>query len=163
MLGVIQRGIILIFIPLLTLLADVMLKLTCTNQRFGTVIIQYLSKRYLYNANKQAYKYLLEQFQGLLRSTLTTVFIFLSLQFIINHSNTRDSFMKCLHHTTLRVITLDEAHIHVQHGTFCSEIRALQALFFAKIFGNQPHMTSPRLIALTATMVTPTYCCHPNC
>ena len=34
-LGVIERGIVLIFIPLLTLSADVMNKFTCANQNFG--------------------------------------------------------------------------------------------------------------------------------
>ncbi len=53
MLGVIEQGIVLIFIPLLTLSADEILKFTCANQCFGAVIIQHLDK--LYNANKQAY------------------------------------------------------------------------------------------------------------
>jgi hypothetical protein len=53
---------------------------------------------------------------------------------------------------------MDEAHIHVQHGTsFCSDIRALQVEFFRKIFGNQPIIKRPRLIILSATpkMYTP--------
>jgi hypothetical protein len=64
MLGVIKQGIVLIFIPLLMLLANVMLKFTCANQHFGAVIIQHLDK--LYDANKQAYRNLLEQCQGFL-------------------------------------------------------------------------------------------------
>jgi superfamily II DNA helicase RecQ len=125
-LGVIKRGIVLIFIPLLTLSADVMSKFTCTDQHFGAVTIQHLDK--LYNANKQVYKDLLQRSQGLLCSITTTVFIFLFPQFIINHPNARDVFIKCSHHATLHVVTLDKAHIHVQHGTsFRSKIRALQA------------------------------------
>jgi hypothetical protein len=50
-LGVIERGIILIFIPLLTLSADVMSKFTCANQKFGTVAVQHLDE--LFDANKQ--------------------------------------------------------------------------------------------------------------
>jgi hypothetical protein len=49
MLGVIECGIVLIFIPPLTLSASVMSKFTYTNQRFGAVIIQRLNE--LYNAN----------------------------------------------------------------------------------------------------------------
>jgi hypothetical protein len=64
MLGVIKWGIFLIFIPLLMLLVNVMLKFTCTNQRLGTVIIQHLDK--LHDANKRAYSNLLEQCGGLL-------------------------------------------------------------------------------------------------
>jgi hypothetical protein len=44
MLGVIKRGTVLIFIPLLMLSADVMSKLTCANQRFGAIIIQHLDE-----------------------------------------------------------------------------------------------------------------------
>jgi superfamily II DNA helicase RecQ len=151
MLGVIERGIVLIFIPLLTLSADVMSKFTCANHRFGTVIIQHLDE--IFDANKLAYKDLLERCRGLRGSTTTTVFLFLSPQFLINHSDAREIFIKCSHCTTLRVVALDEAHIHVQHGTsFCSEIRALQDQFFSRIFGNQPAMIRPRLVALTATM-----------
>jgi hypothetical protein len=53
MLGVIERGIVLIFTPLLTLLTRVMLKFKCANQHFGANIIQHLDK--LYDANKQTY------------------------------------------------------------------------------------------------------------
>jgi hypothetical protein len=57
-LGVIKQGIILIFIPLLMLPADVMSKFTCANHCFGTIIIQHLGE--LCDANKSAYKDLLE-------------------------------------------------------------------------------------------------------
>jgi hypothetical protein len=43
-LGVIEWGIVLIFIPLLTLSANIMSKLTCADLCFGTVIIQHLNK-----------------------------------------------------------------------------------------------------------------------
>jgi superfamily II DNA helicase RecQ len=50
---------------------------------------------------------------------------------------------------------MDEAHIHVQHGTsFCEDIRALRIEFFRKVYGNQPRDLRPRLIALTATFPT---------
>ncbi len=42
MLGVIERGIALIFIPLLTLSANVMSKFTCTDQHFGAITIQHV-------------------------------------------------------------------------------------------------------------------------
>jgi hypothetical protein len=63
-LGLIERGIVLISIPLLTLSSNVMSKFTCANQRFGAVIIQHLDE--LYDLNKPAYKDLLECYKGLL-------------------------------------------------------------------------------------------------
>jgi hypothetical protein len=56
-------------------------------------------------------------------------------------------------------VAMDEAHIHVQHGTsFHSDIFALRVEFFRKIFGNKPIVKRPRLIILSATfpkMYTP--------
>jgi hypothetical protein len=52
-LGVIEQGIILIFIPLLTLSANVMSKFTCTNQNFGAIAVQHLDE--LFDANKRVY------------------------------------------------------------------------------------------------------------
>ena len=49
MLGVIKRGIVLIFIPLLTLSADVMSKFLCANQNSGTVPIQHCPPQQLYS------------------------------------------------------------------------------------------------------------------
>jgi hypothetical protein len=98
-LGVIEWGIVLILIPLLTLSANVMLKFMSADLRFRAVIIQYLNE--LYDANKNAYKDLLQCCWGLLWSTTTTVFIFLSPQFLINHPDACNVFIECLHHTTL--------------------------------------------------------------
>ena len=127
-----ERGIVLIFIPLLTLSADVMNKFTCANQNFSAITVQHLDK--LFDANKQVYDDLLERCHGLRRSTTTTVFIFLSPQFLINHP---EVFIECSHRTTLRVIALDEAHIHVQHSTsFRSKIRALQVYYLPRYFVN---------------------------
>ena len=102
-----------------------MSKFTCANQQFGAVAVQHLDE--LFDANKQVYYDLLERCRGLRRSTTTTVFIFVLPQFLINHPEACEVFIECSHHTTLRVIVLDEVHIHIQHGTsFRSEIRALQ-------------------------------------
>jgi superfamily II DNA helicase RecQ len=129
MLGVMERGIVLIVIPLLTLSADVMSKFTCADQRFGTVMVQHLGE--LYDGNKKVYHELLERCHSLQRSTTTTVFIFLSPQFLINHPDARDVFIACSHRATLRVVAIDKAHIHVQHGTsFRGEIHAFAKYVF---------------------------------
>jgi superfamily II DNA helicase RecQ len=99
-LGVIERGIILIFIPLLTLSADVMSKFMSADQQFGAVALQHLDE--LFDANKRVYYNLLERCRGLLQSTTTTIFIFLSPQFLINHPEAREVFIGCSHWTTLR-------------------------------------------------------------
>jgi hypothetical protein len=129
-LGVIERGIVPIFIPLLTMSTNVMSKFTSASMHFRTVILQHLNELFDYNRN--AYRALLERCRALLRSRTMTLFIFLSPRFVINHPDAREVFIECSNRTTLWVVTLDEAHIHVQHGmSFRSEICALQTLFFS--------------------------------
>ena len=77
-LGVMERGFILIFIPLLTLSADVMSKFTSADLSFGAVTVQHLDE--LYDGNIKVYHDLLDRCRSLLRSTTMTVFIFLSPQ-----------------------------------------------------------------------------------
>jgi len=156
-LGVIERGIILIFIPLLTLLADMMHKFEEYNPTWGNVGVYHLDE--LYDCNRQLYHSLLCGCTSLGRDTSSTFFILLSPQFLflINHRDALDIFVSCAHERTLtlRVIAMDEAHIHVQHGTsFREDICALRIKFFRKVYGNQPRDLRPRLIALMATFPT---------
>ncbi len=54
---------------------------------------------------------------------------------------------------------MDEAHIHVQHGTsFYNDIHALHVDFFMRVFGNQSADWRPWLIALSATFSTSYIC-----
>ena len=89
------------------------------------------------------------------QSTTLTLFLFLSPQFFVNHRDSLDVFVKCTQKGILRLIAMDEAHIHVQHGTsFRDDICALHVEFFRRIYGNQPSYRRPRLIALSATFPT---------
>ena len=152
-LGVIERGIVLIFIPLLTLSADVMHKFEAANTTWGNVGVYHLDE--LYDSNRSAFHSLLRRCSTIERNTTSTLFVFLSPQFLVHHRNTLDIFVICAGERTLRLIAMDEAHIHVQHGTsFRDDIRALRAEFFVKVYGNQPILRRPRLIALSATFPT---------
>jgi superfamily II DNA helicase RecQ len=151
---VIERGIVLIFIPLLTLSADVMHKFEAYNPTWGKVGVYHLDDT-MYDCDRQLYSSFLRSCSSMRQDTSSTFFVFLSPQSLINHRDALDVFVACAHDQTLRVIAMDEAHIHVQHGTsFREEIRALRIEFFKKIFGNQPRDLHPRMIALTATLPT---------
>jgi superfamily II DNA helicase RecQ len=150
---VIERGIVLIFIPLLTLSADVMHKFDAANTTWGNVGVYHLDE--LYDANRSVFDSILQRCLTIKRNTTSTLFIFLSPQFLVHHRNTLDIFLICARERTLRLIAIDEAHIHVQHGTsFRDDIRALRAEFFIQVYGNQPSVRRPRLIALSATFPT---------
>ena len=120
---------------------------------WGNVGMYHLDE--LYNCNRQLYHSLLSRCALLSRDTSSTFFIFLSPQFLNNHRDTLNKFVSCAHKWTLRVIAMDEDHIHVQHGTsFREDICALRIKFFRKVYGNQPRDLRPRLIALMATFPT---------
>ena len=98
------------------------------NPTWGNVGVYHLDE--LYNCNRQLYHSLLSGCSLLGRDTSSTFFILLSPQFLflINHRDALDVFFLCAHERTLtlRVIAMDEAHIHVQHRTsFREDIRAL--------------------------------------
>jgi hypothetical protein len=109
----------------------------------------------LYNCNRSAFFKLLCCCLSINQSTSLTLFIFLSAQFLINHHNVLNIFVTCVQEHTLCLIAMDEARIHIQHGTsFCDDIRALCMDFFRWVFGNQPVNQHLRLIVLSATFPT---------
>jgi superfamily II DNA helicase RecQ len=149
-LGVIERGITLIFIPLLMLLADVMHKFQAANTTWGNVGVYHLDE--LYDSNRPAFDRVVRSCSAIKCNTTSTLFIFLSPQFLVHHRSAMDIFVTCARERTLCLIVMDEAHIHIQHGTsFCDNICALRAKFFTQVYGNQSSDRRPRLIALSAT------------
>ena len=74
-LGVIKQGIVLIFIPLLTLSANVMHKFEDTIMTWGNVGVYHLDE--LYNCNCLVFKRLLQRCLSIDRSTTSTLFLFL--------------------------------------------------------------------------------------
>jgi len=124
-LDVIERGITLIFIPLLTLSADVMHKFEHTATTWGNVGVYHLDE--LFDSNCSAFARLLRRCLLIERNTACSLFMFLSPQFLINRRAALHIFVSCAHERTLQLIMMDEAHIHVQHGTsFSDDIRALR-------------------------------------
>jgi superfamily II DNA helicase RecQ len=149
-LGVIEKGIVLIFISLLTLSANVMHKFKSSNLTWGNIGIYHLDK--IYDCNTMAYNKLLHRCSLVEQSTSSTLFIFISPQFLIHHPDALGVFVTCTQERTLRLIAMDEVHIHVQHGSsFHQEICALRIEFFHSVYSNQPCKLQPWLIAMTAT------------
>lgn len=151
--GVCERAITLIFIPLLTLSADVMQKFTCANDTWGTVEVQHLDE--LYEANRSKYTTFLQRCRSMQRSTTSTTFVFLSPQFLVNHQDALAVFLHCAAERTLRLVVEDEAHLKVQHGmSFRGEIRQLRTIFYRKVFDPMNRRNWPKTIFLTGTLPT---------
>ncbi len=136
-LSVIERGIILIFIPLLTLSVNVMHKFKLSNPTCGNGGIYHLDKIFDYNCS--VYQKLLHRCSEIKQSMLSTLFIFLLPQFLINNPDALGIFIMCAQEWMLWLIAMDEVHIHVHHRlSFREEICALCVEFFRLIYSNQP-------------------------
>jgi hypothetical protein len=136
-LGVIKCSIVLIFILLLTLSANVMHKFEGAISTWGNVGVYHLDE--IYNCNCSVFFKLLCHCLSINRSISSMLLTFLSPQFSINHQNALNVFVTCAQERTLHLIAMDEARIHIQHGTsFRDDICTLRIDFFRWVFGNQP-------------------------
>ena len=130
-LGVIKQGIVMIFILLLTLLADVMHIFVAYNPTWGNVGVYHLDE--MIDSERHLFALLLRSCSSMRRDTSSTFFVFLSPKFLTNHCNALEVFLACTKARTLHVIAMDKAHIQVQHGTsFRDDIGALRANFFER-------------------------------
>ncbi len=71
-----ERGVTLIFIPLLALAADVMAKFERADKRWGRIDAFHLDE--LYDNSRETYRGLLHRVRTIERSTSSTLFILLS-------------------------------------------------------------------------------------
>ena len=148
--GHILGGICIIFIPLLTLSADVMAKFTAGDERWGSIEVQHLDELWL--NDKRKYRDVLERLGDVERTTTSAIFVFLSPQFLVNHRDALSVFLEAARKRTLRLVALDEVHLHVQHGTsFRAEIRELRDVFFRPVFDRSAKADHPYVIAQTGT------------
>ena len=71
--------------------------------------------------------------------TSSTLFLFSSPQFLINHDDFHLALISQARKGVLRLIKLDKLHLHVQHGTsFRQDICMLKDYFFLPIFTSIP-------------------------
>ena len=97
--------------------------------------------------------HLLDDLKQIPRNTTTTVFLFVSPQELSKHKDLRRTLLACNHRNVLRMILIDQFHMHCQHGMdLCHEIRTVFDEFIRPLMKRK---TSPYMIACTAT-------CSPN-
>jgi superfamily II DNA helicase RecQ len=131
--GVVEKGITLVIINLHSLSADQMSKFVGANQAYGTVEAHSVDE--VYNLSRRKYNELLGRVKSLQRNTSSTLFLFFSPQFLCNHREFTNLLIAKAEERVLRLVVVDEVHLHVQQGTsFRSEIRQLKDVLFAKMF-----------------------------
>ena len=150
--GLMLRGLVVIFVPLHALTADVMAKFAGANQRWGAV--QAFNLDELFDNAKNVYSDLLDSIRQMHVRTTTTTFAFMSPQFLVHHREALDVLLGAATRRVLRLVVLDEVHVHVQHGTsFRDVIRDLRDVFFRPVF--HPSRHSGKIKALFASGTVP--------
>ena len=141
--GIMLRGIVLIIIPLLSILADQIRKFRDANQAFGSVSVYHLDE--LAQGSDSKTQELFDMLSTLKRDTSSTIFLFSSPQFLIKHDNFRIALVSQARKGILRLVKLDEVHLHIQHGcSFREDINMLRDYFFVPIFTTVPERASKR-------------------
>ena len=150
-LGVLVGGVVIIFVPLLSLSADQMNKMKEANQKYGTVETHHLDE--LPDDRGKTLGRIVTRIEGLKATTTSTIFLFTSPQFLCKESSKEllSSLISARKRNVLRVVGIDEAHLMVQHSFFRVEIHMLTELFFKEIFDHDKS-THPIYLAMTATM-----------
>src|SRR6056300_1990588 len=129
-------GVVIIFVPLLSLSADQMNKMKEASQKFGTVETHHLDE-FPTNDGGTKLRTLVDRINRLEETTTSTIFLFTSPQFMCKSSNKSllDALLSAHQRAgVLRVVGIDEAHLFVLHSLFRVEIHMLTELFFKKIF-----------------------------
>jgi superfamily II DNA helicase RecQ len=157
MLGTLQNGICAVFIPLLSLSADVMKKFQSACQLYGSVRAYHLDE--IYEHSCSTYETVLERCQSLPPHTTSTIFLFSSPQHLCKSTRGLQTLLQCSEVGTLRQVVMDEVHLHVDHGlSFREDVRKLKDIFFLPVFQpRQDRQFKPSLLALTATMTKSLY------
>ena len=146
--GAIERGIVLVIVPLLALSADQLKKFKSANQAYGAVDAFHIDEVVKESAAK--YQEVLARLRSLRRSTTSTAFICSSPQFFTIHPAFCELMVKQANERVLQLIVVNEVHVYVQHGmSFRCEIRELKDVFFSKVFdklkqSSRPKSYSPR-------------------
>ena len=108
--GVYATGFTLIFIPLLTLSADVLAKFESANQHHVKVRVSHLDE--LHGVDRAKYRAFLSLCMSTKRSCQDTNFVFLSPQFFINHPDALKALLHSAGQRTLRLVVID---VHVRN------------------------------------------------
>ena len=113
-LGACLGGVVLIFVPLLALLADVLAKFTSGNDCYGTVEAQNLDEIKTNAYGK--YKQILRRLETLKANTSSTVFLSVSPHFLVDNADARKALLAAARNKTLRLVVIDKVHLHMQQG-----------------------------------------------
>ena len=151
MLGVMMGGVIVIIVPLLSLSADQMEKMTSISQQTGPMGTVHCDEM---PSEPGTLDPLIERIQQLDEKTSSTIFLLTSPQFLAKKSSAplREALFEAHSKGNLRGVVVDELHLFVQHSAFRPAIPMLKELFFEKIFPADDPESHPPALFMSATM-----------
>ena len=113
--GCVERGVVLIIVPLLALSADQLAKFKEGSQAYGTVEAHHMDE--LVKESRAKVFALMRRINLLERDTTSTIFVICSPQFLVHNSNFCSTIIKASSERILRLVVIDEVHLYVQHGS----------------------------------------------
>ena len=129
--GVVEKGLVYIMQNLHSLSADQLSKFQGANQAYGSVSAHNLDE--VWAQSRTQYNAILCRAASLRRDTTSTLFLMSSPQFLLKHVELVNVLAAQAKERVLRLVVVDEVHLHVQQGTtFRHEIRALKDAFFSQ-------------------------------
>ena len=141
-------GIVVVIVPLLALTADQISKIDEANQDRGSMKAVHLDEL----SSETIDNVVVPRMHAIGYDSQSTLFLFTSPQKLATTPSILDALFICHARQTLRLVTIDEAHLYAQHGsTFREEMRTLTVLFFEVVF-KKGAAFHPIFLAMTATM-----------
>ena len=110
--GSMLRAITLLIHPLLTLTGDQVGRFLEGSDVYGSMEAHNLDKQGSFNPGFQ-YK-LLKRLRRVQNNTTSTIFLFVSLQYLATNSGVQEELLRCSRRGTLRSVQLDKAHLYAQ-------------------------------------------------
>ena len=141
------------FVPLLSLSVDQMVKMKSAQQEYGAVGVDHLDELPMHEG---ALMQMVKSVDGINRGSTLTYFIITSPQAFVRNSSKPlvDALLRAHERNVLSTVAIDEAHLFVQHYSFCVAICLLRKIFFEKVFPKDYPKSHPIFLAMSATMTS---------
>ena len=141
-------GVTIVIVPLLSLTANQMARVSRASSKRMTVTAIHLDE----TSWEDVCNEVIPKMEALPEDTSSSLFLLCSPQYIAEKQIFRDALLSCNDRGLLRLVAIDEAHLFAMHGrSFREAIRVLADVFFFALFATERRFR-PLFLAMTATM-----------
>ena len=141
-------GVTLVVVPLLSLTANQMARVSRASSRRMSISAIHLDETSWEDVEGKV----IPKMESLSADTSASLFLLCSPQYIATKKPFRDALLACNERGLLCLVAIDEAHLFAMHGrSFRESIRVLSEVFFRPLFASGA-ISRPLFLAMTATM-----------